>query len=89
LLEENQTKLAGANWSDLDIEPIHLRSYIQPHAVLLVLTEPNLKIIQASANTASFFDISPEETLGNTLQSILPKTQVAKLKKIIKNNNFQ
>ena len=89
MTEENQSSFAGSKWSDLDIEPIHLRSYIQPHAVLLVLAEPNLKIIQASANTASFFDVSPEELLQKSLQTILPKTQISKFKKIIKNNNFE
>lgn len=35
-----------------DREPIHIPGSIQPHGVLLVVTEPDLRVVQASANAA-------------------------------------
>lgn len=38
--------------ANCDNEPIHIPGSVQPHAVLLVLREPELTVAQASANAA-------------------------------------
>ena len=45
-----------ANCAD---EPIRFPGAIQPHGVLLTLSEPDLKIIQVSANVATLFNRTP------------------------------
>lgn len=57
--------------TNCDREPIHLINAIQPHGVLWVLDESTLQIVQASANSASFFGLSCTEVIGQTLDSLL------------------
>ena len=55
-----ELELPGININRLKEAPIHLFKHIQPHGVLLVLEEPDLKILQISNNTWSIFGIHPE-----------------------------
>ena len=50
-----------ADLSNCEREQIHLAGSIQPHGALLVVREPELTIVQASANAAAFLglDASP------------------------------
>ena len=57
--------------SDCDREPIHMPGTIQSHGVLLVLQEPDLKIVQVSANAESLLSISPKELLLSPLRLFL------------------
>lgn len=41
-------------------EPIRFPGAIQPHGVLLTLSEPELNIIQVSANVGTLFGHAPE-----------------------------
>ena len=50
-----------------DREAIHLVNAIQPHAALLVVREPELEILQASANTGDFLGFAPAELIGSRL----------------------
>ncbi len=43
-----------ADLSNCEREPIHLAGSIQPHGALLLLREPDLTVVQESANTAAF-----------------------------------
>jgi len=52
-------------------EPIHVPGRVQPYGVLLVITEPDLRIIQASANTAQHFGLAPEALLELPLTALL------------------
>lgn len=47
----------GADLSNCEREPIHLAASIQPHGALLALREPDLTILQASANAAAFLGV--------------------------------
>ncbi|MGV2389065.1 MAG UNVERIFIED_CONTAM: hypothetical protein LVR29_14720 [Microcystis novacekii LVE1205-3] len=47
------------NPTSIEREPIHLYNPIQPHGVLLVLSEPELKVSQTSSNSRSLLGISP------------------------------
>jgi chemotaxis family two-component system sensor kinase Cph1 len=57
-----------ANCAD---EPIRFPGAIQPHGVLLTLSEPELRIVQVSANVASLFNHQPEALLGQPLDTLL------------------
>jgi light-regulated signal transduction histidine kinase (bacteriophytochrome) len=63
-----------------DKEPIHIPGSIQPHGLLLVLQEPNLTILQVSANTQEHLGIPPKELLGQPISRLLPQDQVDHLK---------
>jgi two-component system, chemotaxis family, sensor kinase Cph1 len=54
-----------------DAEPIHIPGSIQPHGVLLALTEPDLRVVQTSSNTLDHFGIAPSAVLGATLADLL------------------
>ena len=58
-----------ADLSNCEREQIHLAASIQPHGALLVLREPELVVVQASANAARFLGIEGE-VLGRTLASL-------------------
>jgi len=47
-----------ADLSNCEREQIHLAGSIQPHGVLLLLSEPDLVIVQASANAESFLGLT-------------------------------
>lgn len=67
---------------------IHLSGQIQPHGILLVLQEPDLKILQASRNCASVLGVSEDEVLDKSLEDLLDAFQVDKFKEGIAANNL-
>jgi light-regulated signal transduction histidine kinase (bacteriophytochrome) len=48
-----------ADLSNCEREQIHLAGSIQPHGALLVVSEPGLEVVQASANCAAFLGCGP------------------------------
>ena len=54
-----------------DTEPIHIPGSIQPHGVLLVIKEPELTVVQVSANTSEHFGVGPEALLGQRIDLLL------------------
>ncbi|NER48479.1 MAG: GAF domain-containing protein [Symploca sp. SIO1A3] len=75
-MAEIDLQLRDTNLTSWEQEPINLSAQIQSHGVLLVLEEPELKILQVSNNTASIFGISPEDMLDCTLEDLLDPFQV-------------
>ena len=63
--------------TNCDREPIHIPGLIQPHGVLLVLQEPELKIVQVSANTKTYIGRDPEQLLTTHLKDLLDENQIA------------
>ena len=61
-----------ADLSNCEREQIHLAGSIQPHGALLVVREPELVVIQASANAASFLGLTGE-LHGLSLGAIAPE----------------
>src|SRR5688572_29299055 len=56
--------------SNCDREPIHIPGAIQPHGVLLVLSEPELTVVQASAN-ADMLGVPVAQVVGRPLASVI------------------
>lgn len=53
-----------ADLTNCERELIHLAGSVQPHGVLLTLREPQLEIVQVSANTASLLGLEPDALSG-------------------------
>lgn len=56
-----------ATLSNCERELIHLSGSVQPHGVLLVLSEPRLDIVQASANVSRLLGIEVDAILGQSI----------------------
>ena len=67
-----------ADLSNCEREEIHLAGSIQPHGALLVVSEPDHRVIQASANAAEFLNLKQVDGMaladldGDLLVRILP-----------------
>ena len=67
-----------ADLSNCEREEIHLAGSIQPHGALLVVSEPDHRVVQASANAAEFLNLKQVIGLaladldGDLLVRILP-----------------
>src|SRR5947199_10720033 len=68
-----------ANQVDLtncDREPIHIPGSIQPHGVLLVMSEPELVVIQVSENVTDHIGMRAEDVLTRPLSALLDQSSV-------------
>ena len=65
--------------SNCDREQIQFAAAILPHGVLLVVQEPELKIVQASQNTDVAFGIAAKALLGAELSKVLSAAVVQSL----------
>ena len=61
----------ASDFSNCDRELIQYAGAIQPHGALLVLEEPALRIVQASANTGDYLGLSPAVLLGQGIERLL------------------
>ncbi|HEY9665097.1 MAG TPA: GAF domain-containing protein, partial [Allocoleopsis sp.] len=59
------------------LEPVDFASSIQPYGVLLVLSNSELILLQASANVKDYFGIWPQDLLGQSLRMLLPEAGIA------------
>jgi len=59
-----------ADLTNCERELIHLAGSVQPHGVLLVLSEPDLVVVQASANAALLFGLPVERLLNRALSAL-------------------
>lgn len=57
-----------ADLSNCEREEIHLAGSIQPHGALLVVSEPDYRILQASANAEAFLNL--KQVIGMTLADL-------------------
>src|SRR3984885_6092212 len=57
-----------ADLSNCEREEIHLAGSIQPHGALLVVSEPDHRVVQASANAAEFLNL--EQIIGMSLADL-------------------
>ena len=61
-------------------EPIHLPGSIQPHGVLLGLREPDLTVVQVSANLADLLGVPPADALGRPVGDVVRGALAAALR---------
>lgn len=66
--------------TNCDREPIHVPGSIQPHGAMLVLSEPELLIVQVSENTHEHFGITPDELLGQPLARLMGIEEIERLR---------
>lgn len=59
--------LETVNLTNCDREPIHIPNSIQPHGVLMILSEPDLRIIRVSENTFEILGLTPANLLDRLL----------------------
>ncbi|WP_442949667.1 ATP-binding protein [Nostoc sp.] len=81
-------ELPDINLISLNEASIHLSSQIQPHGVLLVLEEPELKILQVSTNTLNIFGITLENVLQKKLEDLLDPFQIQIIKTGLSGTNL-
>ncbi|MDZ7960329.1 MAG: GAF domain-containing protein [Aulosira sp. DedQUE10] len=84
----SELQAQSINVSSLKEAAIHVSSQIQAHGVLLVLEEPELKILQVSSNTWSVFGILPENLLQKKLEDLLDPFQIERIKAGILEGNL-
>lgn len=65
--------------SQLKQPTIHTLPQIQSHGMLLVLSEPDLTILQVSRNTQRLLGFAPEDLLGQCLETLLDVVQMEKI----------
>ncbi len=68
LLGQATPAFGEADLSNCEREEIHLAGSIQPHGALLVVSEPDHRVIQASANAAEFLNL--KQVLGMPLSEL-------------------
>lgn len=71
MLYPSAAAVAAADLATCDHEPIHLPGAIEPHGILLVLAEPGLEILQASASLRSLLGLDAAGLLGQSLTLLL------------------
>lgn len=65
--------------TNCDRELIQYSGAVQPHCVLLVLSEPDFRIVQASVNTDELLGKPLGSVLGQTLSAVLDSSEEAEL----------
>ena len=59
-----------ADLTNCERELIHLAGSVQPHGLLLALREPELRIVQASANVQALLGVHPEGLLNQSVAEL-------------------
>lgn len=60
-------------------ESVQFTRSIQPHGVLCVLSDPDLVVLQVSANLQDYFGVEPEVWLGQSLAVLLDSSAMAEI----------
>ena len=74
-----QSESSKPDLSSCEREPVHIPGAIEPHGALLVVREPSLVILQASANTLPLLGIASTALLGMPLTDVLTNGDVHRL----------
>jgi light-regulated signal transduction histidine kinase (bacteriophytochrome) len=69
-----------ANCAD---EPIRFPGAIQPHGLLLTLSEPALEIVQVSANVATLLESEPLGLIGQPLAQLIGDAEAAQVREAL------
>ncbi|WZO98100.1 ATP-binding protein [Isosphaeraceae bacterium EP7] len=57
--------------TNCEFEPIHIPGRVQPHGVLLSLSEPDLIVVQASENAADLLGVAARDLIGTGLEGLV------------------
>ncbi len=76
------------NLDELERQAIHTSNWIQPHGMILVLEEPNLKVVQATTNCHYAFGIKAPEMIGRTLEELFDPFQFDIIQKGVTQDNL-
>ena len=79
-----ESELVAADLTNCDREPIHIPGAIQPYGVLLVLSQPDWIIVQASQNTHEHLGRPVETLLDKPLSVLLLENQIQQIKACLK-----
>ena len=71
--------LSDDSKSDCAQEKIHIPGAIQPHGVLIAVTEQALLIVQASQSSFALFGTEPESLIGRPLNTLIGEAQQCEL----------
>jgi PAS domain S-box-containing protein len=80
--------LQDFNSLSLKSPSVHVLTEIQSHGILLVLQEPDLKILQVSNNTIGAFEVSPSLVIGQPLEKFLDVFQVEQFRAGLADQSF-
>ncbi|RUR84463.1 ATP-binding protein [Chlorogloeopsis fritschii PCC 9212] len=69
--------------TDRDYKSLYTPGSIQPHGVLLALSEPELLILQVSNNTQTYLGRKPQDLLAQPLSFLFDPTQVEVIKQYL------
>jgi chemotaxis family two-component system sensor kinase Cph1 len=69
-------------------EPIHIPGSIERNGALIVLEEPELKVVQVSGNTGQMLGTEPRALLGTELSRLLQADSLTRLKAMIASGNL-
>jgi light-regulated signal transduction histidine kinase (bacteriophytochrome) len=86
---ENTAVVAPVDITNCDREPIHIPGAIQPHGALLVLSEPQWTIVQASANVETLFGVSHWDLLGQSVDVLLGEEQRVRLANSLRGQSLE
>ena len=75
--------------TNCELEAIHIPSRIQSHGILLVLQEPDFKILQLSKNTEQILGIAAESLINQPLSILCDISQIEKLSQYILEENIE
>lgn len=75
--------------TNCDREPIHIPGSVQPHAMILVLDEPSLRILQVSQNVTERVGIAEEELLRQSLPELIEPTMLGYIQQQILPKNLE
>lgn len=65
--------------NDCEREPIHIPGSIERNGALIVLGEPELKVVQVSNNTGQMLGTEPRALLGTELSRLLQADSFTRL----------
>lgn len=72
-------EVSQVDLTNCDREPIHIPGRIQPHGLLLRLSEPDFTITHVSANTETLLGLAPHALIGQKLAILLASDQIDSL----------
>ncbi|TVQ43714.1 MAG: GAF domain-containing protein [Gloeocapsa sp. DLM2.Bin57] len=88
MVQLNYSSQESENLAYTGNETIPQQHLIQPHGVLMVLSEPELTIVQITANASRLFGLRLEDILGQTLDDLLDPFQTEGIKQGLAQDNL-